>query len=159
SLRVTTVEAMPHDCFPGEVLMPGSDSHVYFPRRGVVVGLNAEPYAGQRPSATILFRSVAETYGSDACGIILSGTGTDGLEGLATLRSAGALTLAESPTAAAVADTPAAAMKSGAASRALTAQMIANCLVSAMAAMNSKTTAPPSNDASLQNLLGDLPRK
>jgi len=156
SLRVTTVDAMPHDCLPGEILMPGSDAHVYFPRRDVVVGLDAEPYAGQRPSATILLRSIAETYGRDAVGIILSGTGEDGLEGLAALRSAGALTLAESPASAAISDTPSAAMKSGAAMRALPAQMIANCLVSAMAAMSSKTTAPPSNDAALAQLTGKI---
>ena len=155
-LRVTTVEAMPHDCLPGEVLLPGSDAHVYFPRRGVVVGMHSEPYAGQRPSATVLLRSIAETYGADAVGIILSGTGDDGIEGLAAMRSTGALTLAESPTSAAIADAPAAAVKSGAASRALPAQMIANCLVSAMAAMNSKTTAPPSADASLAHLVEDL---
>jgi len=155
-LRVMTVDAMPHDCFPGEVLMPSADAHVYFPRRGVVVGMDGAPYAGQRPSSTILLRSVAETYGSDAVGIILSGAGDDGVEGLAALRSAGALTLAESPSSASVADTPAAAMKCGAASRALTAQMIANSLVSAMAAMNSKTTAPPSHDASLHDLLDEI---
>ncbi len=155
-LRVTTVEAMPHDCLPGEVLLPGSDAHVYFPRRGVVVGMHSEPYAGQRPSATVLLRSIAETYGADAVGIILSGTGDDGIEGLAAMRSTGALTLAESPTSAAIADAPAAAVKSGAASRALPAQMIANCLVSAMAAMNSKTTAPPSSDASLTHLVDEI---
>jgi len=155
-LRVRTVEAMPHDCFPGEVLLPGSDAHVYFPRRGVVVGMHSEPYAGQRPSATVLLRSIAETYGSDSVGIILSGTGDDGIEGLAAMRSTGALTLAESPSSAALAETPERALKNGAASRALPAQMIANCLVSAMAAMNSKTTAPPSTDASLTNLVDEI---
>jgi two-component system chemotaxis response regulator CheB len=153
---VVTVEAMPHDCLPGEVLLPGSDSHVYFPRRGVVVGMHSEPYAGQRPSATVLLRSIAETYGADAVGILLSGSGDDGIEGLAAMRSTGALTLAESPSSAAIAEAPEKALTSGAASRALPAQMIANCLVSAMAAMNSKTTAPPSNDASLANLMDDL---
>ena len=156
SLRVTSVEALPHDVLPGEVLVPGSDAHIYFPRRGVVVGMHSEPYAGNRPSATVLLRSIAETYGSDAVGILLSGTGDDGIEGLAALKSTGALTLAESPSSAAVGDAPAAAMRTGAATRALPAQMIANCLVSAMAAMNSKTTAPPSHDASLAGLVDEI---
>jgi two-component system chemotaxis response regulator CheB len=155
-LRVKTIEAMPHDCLPGEVLIAGADAHIYFPRRGVVVGMDGPPYAGQRPSATILLRSIAETYGGDAVGIILSGTGDDGLEGLAALRSAGALTLAEASTSAALVETPTAAVKRGAASRALPAQMIANCLVSAMAAMNSKSTAPPSSDALLGNNLDEI---
>lgn len=148
-LRIVMVEAMPVDCFPGEVLMSGGDSHLYLPHRGVIVGMHGEPYAGQRPSATLLMRSIAETYGSDAVGIILSGTGDDGIEGLAAMRSAGALTLAETPSSAVVADAPAAALKGGAAARALPAQMIADCLVSAMSASSSKTTAPPSNDAVL----------
>ena len=118
--------------------------------------VDGEPYAGQRPSATVLFRSVAETYGADAVGIILSGSGDDGLEGLAAMKSAGALTIAESPGSAAIADTPAAAVKRGAATKALPARMIADCLVSAMAAMNSKTTAPPSSDANLSALLEEI---
>ncbi|OJY28684.1 MAG: hypothetical protein BGO98_07455 [Myxococcales bacterium 68-20] len=156
-LKVTTVDAMPHDCVPGEVLLPGSDAHVYFPRRGVVVGIHGDPYAGQRPSSTVLLRSIAETYGADSVGILLSGTGDDGIEGLAAMRSTGALTLAESPSSAAIGDAPAAAVKCGAASRALPAQMIANCLVSAMAAMNSKTTAPPSHDASIASVIDPIP--
>ena len=68
----------------------------------------------------------------------------------------GALTLAESPSSAAIADTPAAAVKRGAASRALPAQMIANCLVSAMTSSSNKTTAPPSSDVSLAELMGKL---
>ena len=151
-LRVTMVEALPHECMPGEVLISGSDAHVYFPRRGVVVGMHGEPYAGQRPSATVLFRSLAETYGQDAVGIILSGSGDDGLEGLEAMKSTGALTLAESPDSAAIGDTPKAALARGAAVRALPAQMIANCLVSAMGALSSKTTAPPSYESTLNSL-------
>jgi two-component system chemotaxis response regulator CheB len=155
SLRVETVSAMPHECMPGEVLVPETDAHVYFPRRGVVVGMAGEPYAGNRPSATVLLRSVAETYGPEAVGILLSSTGDDGLEGLAAMRSTGALTIAESPGSAALADTPAAAIKSGAAARALPAQMIADCLVGAMTATSSKTTAPPSSDAMLEVQMDD----
>jgi two-component system chemotaxis response regulator CheB len=155
-LRIKAVQAMPHECLPGDVLMSASDdAHVYFPRRGVVVGMHAEPYATHRPSATVMMRSIAESYGEDAVGIILSGTGDDGLEGLAAMRSAGALTLAESPSSAAIGELPAAALKTGAASRALPAQMIANCLVSAMTAMSKKTTAPPSNPALLANIQND----
>ncbi len=144
-LKVGMVDAMPHDCLPGQVLFPGGDAHLYFPRRGVVVGMHGEPCAGQRPSSTVMLRSVAETYGSEAVGILLSGGGEDGIEGLHALRATRALTLAESPDSAAVRDAPAAALARGAASRALTAQMIANCLVSAMSRMNRKTTAPPSD--------------
>lgn len=155
SLRVTTVGAFPHECLPGDVLIGSSGAHVYFPRRGVVVGMDGEPYAGRRPSATVMLRSIAEAYGPDAVGVLLSGTGDDGIEGLLAMRSMGALTLAESSSSAAIGDLPAAAIERGAASRELPAQMIANCLISAMAAMNSKTTAPPS-DAASADLVDEL---
>ncbi|MBX3229275.1 MAG: chemotaxis protein CheB [Labilithrix sp.] len=146
ALRVRTVSATPHDCMPGEVIVGEPGAHVYFPRRGVVVSREGAPYAGALPSMTVMFRSIAETYGKDAVGVLLSGTGTDGLEGLAAMREAGALTIAESPDSAPVAELPAAALASGAATRALQAQMIASSLVSAMTDVGKKTTAPPSSD-------------
>lgn len=152
-LHVKLVEAMPHDCLPGEVLVASADAHVYFPRRGVVVGMHGEPIGGHRPSATMLFRSIAETYGADAVGIVLSGNGEDGIEGLRALRSTGALTLAESPLSAAVGEAPAAALKQGAAERDLPALMIANSLISAITKVGSKATAPPSRDPSLQTVI------
>ena len=87
-----------------------------------------------------------------AVGILLSGTGTDGLEGLEAMRAAGALTIAESPDTAPVPEMPEAALKSGAAQRGLRAQMIASSLVSALSEASSKTTAPPSSDAILAEL-------
>lgn len=156
-LRVKKIPALPHDCMPGEVLFGGPGAHVYFPRRGVVTAMNGAPYAGALPSATVMFRSIAETYGADAVGIVLSGTGTDGLEGLEAMRAVGALTIAESPDTAPIGDLPAAALKSGAAQRCSPAQMIASSLVSALSAASSKTTAPPSSDALIAGLEGREP--
>ena len=47
------------------------------------------PIGGHRPSATHLFRSVSAAYGPNAVGLILTGIGADGCEGLRTLRQAG----------------------------------------------------------------------
>jgi two-component system chemotaxis response regulator CheB len=154
-LRVRSVPPLPHDCMPGEVLIGGPGAHVYFPRKGVVVAMDGAPYAGALPSATVMFRSVAEMYGAHAVGIVLSGTGTDGIEGLEAMKAAGALTLAEAPDSAPLPDLPSAVLKSGAAERGLPAQMIASSLVSAISEMSNKTTAPPSSEA---NLLNDLER-
>lgn len=151
-LRVRTVPPLPHDCMPGEVLLGGPGAHVYFPRKGVVVAMDGAPYAGAIPSATVMFRSIAETYGSDAVGIVLSGTGTDGLEGLAALGAAGAMTIAETPETAPLPDLPAAALRTGAAQRSLHAPMIASSLVSALSEASSKTTAPPSSNATLAEI-------
>jgi two-component system chemotaxis response regulator CheB len=151
-LRVKSVPPLPHDCLPGEVLLGTPGSHVYFPRRDVVTAMSGAPYAGAMPSATVMFRSIAETYGKDAVGIILSGTGSDGLEGLEAMRAAGALTIAESPETAPVGELPEAALKAGVAERSLPAQMIASSLVSALSEASKKTTAPPSSDALLAKL-------
>jgi two-component system, chemotaxis family, protein-glutamate methylesterase/glutaminase len=144
-LRVVLVDAMPHECRPGEIILSkGSDAHIFCPRAGAVVGMDAPPYADQRPSATVLLRSVAETYGKDAIGVVLSGTGDDGLEGIAAMHGAGALTLAESPASALVPDLPQLAVDAKTVSRTMPAEMLADFLVATVSNASSKTTAPPS---------------
>lgn len=48
-----------------------------------------------RPSADVLFRSVAETLGSESLGVILTGMGDDGAAGLLAMKAAGAATVAQ----------------------------------------------------------------
>jgi two-component system chemotaxis response regulator CheB len=50
---------------------------------------------GHRPSATVLFESVAKAYGPAAMGLILTGMGSDGAVGMKALREAGAITIAQ----------------------------------------------------------------
>lgn len=50
-----------------------------------------------KPSIDEMFFSVAETYGDQAIGVLLTGMGADGARGLQRLREKGALTIAESP--------------------------------------------------------------
>jgi len=147
SLRLVLVEAMPHEIMPGELVLPrNGDAHLFFPRRGVVVGSHGPPYAGHRPSATVLFRSVAETYGPEAIGVLLSGAGDDGVEGLEALRASSALTIAESPETALVSDMPAGAITRRAATRVMPAAMIADYLLASVGDASAKTTAPPSSE-------------
>ena len=65
--------------------------------------------AGQRPSATLLFQSLAKSAGPRGLGVILTGMGEDGAQGLVELRQAGGYTVAEDESTAVVYGMPAAA--------------------------------------------------
>jgi two-component system chemotaxis response regulator CheB len=53
------------------------------------------PASGHRPSVDVLFRSAAQVAGADVVGVILTGMGKDGAEGMVRLRQAGATTLGQ----------------------------------------------------------------
>lgn len=143
-LEVVLVDALPHDLRAGQiVLAKTADAHLVCPSQGVVVSMEEPPFAGHRPSASVLLRSVAETYGRGAIGLVLSGTGEDGLAGIAAMHDVGALTIAESPDTALVPELPAAALAAGAVSRILPTEMIADYLVATLSNASSKTTVPP----------------
>lgn len=65
---------------------------------------------GHRPSADALFRSVAETFGPRAAGVVLSGTMDDGAAGLRMIGERGGLTMVQTPADAAFPGMPSAAI-------------------------------------------------
>lgn len=65
---------------------------------------------GPCPSATLFFSSVAAEYGAEAIGVVLTGMGDDGAEGLLRMRQSGAYTLAQDQASSAVYGMPAAAV-------------------------------------------------
>lgn len=68
------------------------------------------PIQNQRPSATVMFESLALHHGDRAVGVLLTGMGEDGALGMARLKRAGGHTLAEDATTAVVFGMPAAAL-------------------------------------------------
>lgn len=98
---------------PATVYVARDDRHlcVSASRR---IHLSAAPFVGGfRPSATVLFESVAAAFGRGALAVILTGMGRDGVDGLRAIRSAGGRTIAESKATAVVYGMPGAAVHDG----------------------------------------------
>jgi two-component system chemotaxis response regulator CheB len=75
---------------------------------------DGDPVSFQRPSGTVLFRSMARDLGADALGLLLTGMGDDGASGLLDIRRCGGYTIAEDETTAVVYGMPRAAVRMGA---------------------------------------------
>jgi two-component system chemotaxis response regulator CheB len=98
----------------GHVYVAPADQHVYI--RGDRLRLaQSPPIGGQRPSGTVLLQSMADTLGQQAIGVLLTGMGDDGAEGLLAIRRAGGYTIAEDKSTAVVDGMPAVARQIGAA--------------------------------------------
>lgn len=90
----------------GHVYVAPSDKHLVI-HGGRLLLDHGQPVSGQRPSGTILLRSLAEDLGPDAAGVVLTGMGDDGAEGLLAIRRAGGYTIAEDASTAVVNGMPA----------------------------------------------------
>jgi len=66
-----------------------------------------------RPSIDIMFSSVAAVYGSHVIGVILSGSNRDGADGIAAIKRAGGITMAQDPATAEYRIIPQAAIDTG----------------------------------------------
>ncbi|QEF98616.1 Chemotaxis response regulator protein-glutamate methylesterase of group 3 operon [Stieleria maiorica] len=75
---------------------------------------DAPPIAGFRPAGTHLFESVADAFGCDAAGVILTGMGDDGVRGLIKVHEAGGVTIAQDEASCVVFGMPRAAVEAGA---------------------------------------------
>lgn len=113
-------------------LVPG-DYHAIAGRSGARYFLKLHqdpPLHGVRPAADILFFSVAKSVGSNAIGIVLTGMGKDGAEGLRAMKEAGAFNIAQDEASCVVFGMPGAAVSLGAIDKTLALSDIPQCVIS-----------------------------
>ncbi|MBZ5646190.1 MAG: chemotaxis response regulator protein-glutamate methylesterase [Acidobacteriia bacterium] len=96
---------------------------------GDIVVLSDEPRInGHRPSVDVLFRSLAQEYGSQGIAVIMTGMGEDGADALGAVKSSGGLTIAQSEDSCVVYGMPKAAIERGHAIRVVPLDALANTL-------------------------------
>lgn len=120
---------------PGVVLIAPGDYHMVVRRSGaryyVEIG-NGEKISGHRPSADVLFNSVAKIAGANAIGVILTGMGGDGARGLLAMRNAGARTLGQDEASCIVYGMPKVAYDLGAVEKQLPLSKIAQGIIASI---------------------------
>lgn len=95
---------------PGQIYLAPAERHLLY-ARGCLATSASPPVSYQRPSGTVLLSSLARELGPRAIGVVLTGMGDDGAEGLRQMRLAGAYTLAEAESSAVVYGMPAVAAR------------------------------------------------
>jgi len=103
---------------PGHVYLAPGEQHLIVKRDGAryVCSLNDGPRVNRhRPSVDVMFRSVAQNVGPNAIGVMLTGMGADGAEGMKEMLDAGAYTLIQDEATSVVWGMPGSAYKLGAA--------------------------------------------
>lgn len=121
---------------PGKVYVAPGGSHLRVRRDGMryVVEVSAEPAESlYKPSANELIASVAEHLGPRAVGLMLTGMGSDGLEGSKKLKSAGGRILAQSDATCVVYGMPKAVVDAGLADQVVDLADIPSALMAALA--------------------------
>ena len=97
--RISVKEAEQNErILPGHAYIAPGHSHMLLNRSGAnyVVKLDQGPLVNRhRPSVDVLFRSVAKVSGANAVGIILTGMGKDGAQGLKEMKNTGSYTIAQ----------------------------------------------------------------
>ena len=97
--RISVKEAENNErILPGFAYIAPGNSHLLIKRSGAryMVALNQGPLVNRhRPSVDVLFRSAANVAGANALGIILTGMGKDGVQGMLEMKQAGAYTIAQ----------------------------------------------------------------
>jgi two-component system, chemotaxis family, protein-glutamate methylesterase/glutaminase len=117
----------------GRVLICPGNRHMMvrrMPRGDMAVLNDGPPVNGHRPSVDVLFHSVAQEFGPMAVGVLMTGMGEDGAEGLGAIKAASGMTVAQSEETCVVGGMPRAAILKGHAQQVLPLEGLGTFLVS-----------------------------
>jgi two-component system, chemotaxis family, protein-glutamate methylesterase/glutaminase len=138
--RMTVCEAEDgQQLLAGHVYIAPGDRHLSVARNGArfVGRLDDGPTVNRhKPSVDVLFRSVVHSVGRQAVGVLLTGMGKDGAQGLLEMRAAGASTLAQDERTSVVWGMPGEAVALGAVQQVLPIEEIADALLRLAAEMD-----------------------
>jgi two-component system, chemotaxis family, protein-glutamate methylesterase/glutaminase len=115
----------------GRVLVAPGSRHLTVKRlpMGDVAVLNDEsPVNGHRPSVDVLFHSVAHEFGKNAIGVLMTGMGDDGAEGLGAVKKSGGVTIAQNEESCVVFGMPKVAIERGYATRVIALDVLSSTL-------------------------------
>ncbi len=140
--RLSAVTAMPvaeasggESVVPNRIWIAPGDFHMRVRRAAEQVKITLDQRDsiwGTRPAADALFPSVAEAYGARSIGLVLTGMGRDGANGLAAIRAGGGRTIAQDRTTSVVYGMPGRAVEQGAAERVAPLEEIPGAIVSCL---------------------------
>lgn len=114
---------------PGMAFIAPNDFHMEVRADDTIRLVRCEPGSHLCPSVSCLFRSVAEVYGEQAMGILLTGMGKDGARELKAMRDAGAVTIAQDEASSVIYGMPGEAVKTGAAKYIMSPEQIASSII------------------------------
>ena len=100
---------------PGRIYVAPPDYHLLVGTGGMLTLTSSELVHFVRPSADLLFESVAASYGPQAIACVLTGSGSDGAMGVSAIKSRGGTVIVEDPDLAEFKGMPEAAVAAGAA--------------------------------------------
>ncbi|MCX5858009.1 MAG: chemotaxis response regulator protein-glutamate methylesterase [Deltaproteobacteria bacterium] len=131
--RISVKEAEDNDTvIPGRALIAPGNQHTLLKRSGAryFVEIRQGPLVSRhRPSVDVLFRSAARYAGRNAVGVIMTGMGDDGANGLLEMKEAGAATIAQDEATCVVFGMPQEAIKRGAVDSVLPLEEIARAVL------------------------------
>jgi two-component system, chemotaxis family, protein-glutamate methylesterase/glutaminase len=121
---------------PGRALIAPGNRHMLVHRESeeLVIRIIDGPLVSRhRPSVDVLFRSVAISVGPKAVGVIMTGMGDDGAQGLCEMKEAGATTIAQDEATCVVFGMPKEAISRGVVDAVVPLEQIANAVLSIQA--------------------------